>query len=165
MSLLALREAGGWAGLGDRAGCEEALSRAHTLFDRGPADADPEWMSFFGEAELAGLEAQCWSALGDWERAAAHARRAVALQDPHFTRNMALFTAELARDLAALRRPGRGGGGGQRGAGPAGPVQSSRIRTMLGTTARRLRPYAGQGAVGAFLARQGRPAARRPRTA
>jgi hypothetical protein len=60
MSLLALREAGGWAGLADRTGCEQALVRAQTLYDRGPSDADPEWMSFYGPAELEGLEAQCW---------------------------------------------------------------------------------------------------------
>lgn len=100
LSLLAMREAGGWAGLADRTGCEQALARAHALFDRGPCEADPEWMSFYGAAELAGLEAQCWSTLGDWPRAAHHARRAARLQDPHFTRNIALYTAELADDLA-----------------------------------------------------------------
>ncbi|MYR43676.1 hypothetical protein, partial [Streptomyces sp. SID5910] len=98
MSLLALREAGGWAGLADRVGCEQALTRAQVLFARGASDADPEWMSFYGEAELEGLEAQCWSTLGDWTRAAGHARRAAELQDPHFTRNLALYSAELADD-------------------------------------------------------------------
>uniref|UniRef100_UPI000D1C9989 hypothetical protein n=1 Tax=Streptomyces tricolor TaxID=68277 RepID=UPI000D1C9989 len=100
LSLLALREAGGWAGLADRTGCEQALARAQALFERGRSDADPEWMSFYGEAELEGLEAQCWSTLGDWRRASRHARRAARLQDPHFTRNIALYTAELADDLA-----------------------------------------------------------------
>ncbi|MEV5451042.1 hypothetical protein, partial [Streptomyces sp. NPDC052535] len=100
MSLLALREAGGWAGLADRVGCEQALARAQAFYGRGPSDTDPEWMSFYGEAELEGLEAQCWSTLGDWPRAARHARRAADLQDPHFTRNLALYSAELADDLA-----------------------------------------------------------------
>ncbi|WP_229875850.1 hypothetical protein, partial [Streptomyces griseoloalbus] len=35
MSLLALREAGGWAGLADRTGCEQALVRAQAYFERG----------------------------------------------------------------------------------------------------------------------------------
>ncbi|EST38008.1 hypothetical protein N566_09800, partial [Streptomycetaceae bacterium MP113-05] len=87
LSLLTLREAGGWAGLGDRSACEEALARAHSLFEREPSDDDPPWMTFFGEAEMAGLESQCWSALGAWEAATRHARRAVALQEPHFVRN------------------------------------------------------------------------------
>ncbi|MFC4493466.1 tetratricopeptide repeat protein [Streptomyces ovatisporus] len=164
LSLLAMREAGGWAGLGDTSACREALSRAHALFGRGPSDTDPAWMSFFGEAELAGLEAQCWSALHDWERAAGNARRAVALQDPHFVRNKALFTAELAGDLAAMRRPEEAADAGNRALALLGPVQSSRIRSMLDTTAKRLRPYAREGSVGEFLTRQ-ESKVPRPRTA
>lgn len=159
LSLLALREAGGWAGLADRSGCEQALARAERLFAGGPRDGDPEWMTFYGEAELAGLEAQCWSALGDTERAADHARRAVALQDPHFTRNIALFTAELAGNLAA--------GGAHEEAAAAGvrvltllkQVRSARIRTMLDGTARRLRAHRDRGAVDDFLARHAASAA------
>ncbi|WP_242440705.1 tetratricopeptide repeat protein [Streptomyces sp. CB02923] len=164
LSLLALREAGGWAGLGDRRSCERALLRAQRLFARGPSDGDPEWMSFYGEAELAGLEAQCWSALGEQGRAATYARRAVALQDPHFTRNIALFTAELASDLALGRAPEEAATAGTRALALLEDVRSARIRTMLDSTARALRPYRdGAGrrgdAVGAFLDRH---AATRP---
>ncbi|WP_234346085.1 tetratricopeptide repeat protein [Streptomyces sp. NRRL F-5755] len=142
-SLLALREAGGWAGLGDRRSCEQALLRAQRLFAEGPSDDDPEWMSFYGEAELAGLEAQCWSALGEQERAAPLARRAVALQDAHFTRNIALFTAELAGDLALSRAPEEAAAAGTRVLVLLEDVRSARIRTMLDATARALRPYRG----------------------
>ncbi|GAA3120898.1 hypothetical protein GCM10017687_38230 [Streptomyces echinatus] len=42
MSLLALREAGGWAGLADRTGCEQhLLVRAQTYFARGRSTPDP----------------------------------------------------------------------------------------------------------------------------
>ncbi|MFI0260086.1 tetratricopeptide repeat protein [Streptomyces sp. NPDC017056] len=171
LSLLALREAGGWAGLGERRNCERALLRAQRLFAEGPGDRDPEWMSFYGEAELAGLEAQCWSALGEQERAAANARRAVALQDPHFTRNIALFTAELAGDLAHSRAPEEAAAAGTRVLVLLEDVRSARIRTMLDSTARVLRPYrraagGGDDEVGAFLDRyaaarsQGRKGAR-----
>ncbi|MEV5592678.1 hypothetical protein [Streptomyces sp. NPDC052496] len=164
LSLLALREAGGWAGLGDRRSCEQALLRAQRLFAQGPSDGDPEWMSFYGEAELAGLEAQCWSALGEQGRAATHARRAVALQNPHFTRNIALFTAELAGDLALSRAPEEAASAGTRALILLEDVRSARIRTMLDATARALRPYrdgAGRTGdeVGAFLDRH---AATRP---
>ncbi|MFD8202225.1 hypothetical protein ACWDTR_14930 [Streptomyces sp. NPDC003470] len=161
MSLLALREAGGWAGLADRAGCEQALIRAQALFQRGPSDADPEWMSFYGEAELEGLEAQCWSTLGDWTRAAGHARRAAALQDPHFARNLALYSAELADDLARGGRPDEAAGAGMRVLDLLGEVQSSRIRTMLAGTARVLLPHRRASGVSAFLERH----ASVPRTA
>ncbi|MEU6666312.1 hypothetical protein [Streptomyces sp. NPDC046727] len=153
MSLLALREAGGWAGLADRTGCEQALARAHALFERGRSDADPEWMSFYGEAELEGLEAQCWSTLGDWRRASRHARRAAHLQDPHFTRNIALYTAELADDLAREGRPDEAAAAGLRVLSLLDQVQSSRIQTMLAGTARVLLPHRRASGVSDFLDR------------
>ncbi|MFF8971475.1 hypothetical protein [Streptomyces sp. NPDC014995] len=153
MSLLALREAGGWAGLADRTGCEQALARAQVLYGRGPCDADPEWMSFYGEAELEGLEAQCWSTLGDWPRAARHARRAAQLQHPHFTRNIALYTAELADDLARGGRPDEAAAAGMRVLDLLEQVQSSRIQTMLAGTARVLLPHRRATEVSEFLER------------
>ncbi|MFF7449141.1 MULTISPECIES: hypothetical protein [unclassified Streptomyces] len=153
MSLLALREAGGWAGLADRTACEQALTRAQVLYERGPSDADPEWMSFYGEAELEGLEAQCWSTLGDWPRAARHARRAARLQDPHFTRNIALYTAELANDLARGGRPDEAAAAGLRVLDLLGEVQSSRIGAMLAGTARVLSPHRRTAGVSVFLER------------
>ncbi|WP_265567517.1 hypothetical protein [Streptomyces hygroscopicus] len=153
MSLLALREAGGWAGLADRAGCEQALARAQALFERGTSDTDPEWMTFYGEAELEGLEAQCWSTLGDWLRAARHARRAAQLQDPHFTRNIALYTAELADDLARDGRPDEAAAAGERVLDLLDQVQSSRIQTMLAGTARVLLPHRRAPGVSVFLDR------------
>ncbi|MFD1661898.1 hypothetical protein ACFSL4_27845 [Streptomyces caeni] len=153
MSLLALREAGGWAGLADRPDCERALARAQALFDRGPSDADPEWMTFYGEAEFEGLEAQCWATLGDWPRAARHARRATQLQDPHFTRNTALYTAELADDLARGGRPDEAAVAGRRVLDLLDEVQSSRVQTMLAGTARVLLPHRRASGVSAFLDR------------
>ncbi|MBC2863588.1 hypothetical protein [Streptomyces mexicanus] len=153
MSLLALREAGGWAGLADRTGCARALARAQALYERGPSPADPEWMSFYGRAELEGLEAQCWSTLGDWTRAARHARRAAQLQDPHFARNTALYTAELADDLARGGHPDEAAAAGMRVLDLLGQVQSSRVRTMLAGTARVLLPHRRASGVSAFLER------------
>ncbi|MEW2158431.1 hypothetical protein AB0950_24620 [Streptomyces sp. NPDC007189] len=153
MSLLALREAGGWAGLADRTGCERALARAQALFARGRSDADPEWMSFYGEAELEGLEAQCWSTLGDWRRASRHAYRAAELQDPHFTRNIALYTAELADDLAREGRPDEAAAAGLRVLSLLDQVQSSRIQGMLAGTARVLLPHRRASGVSEFLER------------
>jgi tetratricopeptide (TPR) repeat protein len=136
LSLLCLREAGAWAGLGDRAACEQALGRAHTHFARGQSDSDPEWMSFFGEPELEALEAQCWSTLGDWSRAVRHAHRATVLQNPHFARNLALYRAQLASDLAHAGRPDEAAAEARRVVDSLDGVQSSRVRTLLTETRR-----------------------------
>ncbi|MGO4461703.1 tetratricopeptide repeat protein [Streptomyces sp. M-16] len=153
LSLLALREAGGWSGLADRRACEEALARAHTEFARGESGADPEWMSFFGEAELESLESRCWAALGEHARAARHARRAADLQDPHFARNVALYTAELAEYLARAGAPDEAAWAGGRVLDLLSEVQSTRIRSMLSGTARTLVPHQRSPRVGAFLTR------------
>lgn len=144
LALLALREAGARAWLGDRAGCEQAIGRAHTAFGHGPRDADPEWMSFFREAELELLEAQCWSALGDWPRAARHARQATRVQDPHFTRNLALYRAQLAGDLAQAGAADEAAAAGHQVLDLLDRVQSARIRGMLASAVRVLRPHGGQ---------------------
>ncbi|MEU4178448.1 tetratricopeptide repeat protein [Streptomyces sp. NPDC026589] len=160
LALLALREAGGRAGLGDRTGCDRAIGRARAAFDRGPTTGDPEWMSFFREAELELLEAQCWSALGDWSRAARHGRRATTLQDAHFTRNLALYRAQLTGDLARAGRVDEAAATGHQVLDLLTRVQSSRIRGMLAGAARVLEPRAGAGPVAAFLTRhQGSPPA------
>ncbi|MFI1221601.1 MULTISPECIES: tetratricopeptide repeat protein [unclassified Streptomyces] len=152
LALLALREAGGRAGLGDRTGCDRAIGRARAAFDRGPAAGDPEWMSFFREAELELLEAQCWSALGDWSRAARHGRRATALQDAHFTRNLALYRAQLTGDLARAGRVDEAAATGHQVLDLLTRVQSSRIRGMLVGVARVLEVRGGVGAA-SFLTR------------
>ncbi|MFI9061348.1 tetratricopeptide repeat protein [Streptomyces sp. NPDC053429] len=154
LALLSLREAGGWAGLGDRKSCEEALTRAHTEFARGEAAADPEWMTFFGEAELESLESRCWAALGEHARAARHARRAADLQDPHFARNVAFYTAELAGDLANAGAPDEAAWAGGRVLDLLAAVQSTRISSMLATTARALLPHQRSPHVAAFLSRR-----------
>ncbi|WUH93405.1 tetratricopeptide repeat protein [Streptomyces sp. NBC_00433] len=134
LSLLALREAGGLGGLGELRRCELALARAHSLYDRGPRDGDPAWMSFFGEAELASLEAQAWAALGRPARAAGAARRAVRLQDPHFVRNLALYQAELALSLRRAGSPAEASSVASAARRLLPSVRSTRVRTMLTTT-------------------------------
>ncbi|MGW7449281.1 tetratricopeptide repeat protein [Kitasatospora sp. NPDC054795] len=159
LALLTMREAGAWALLQDRASCERALGRAYALFDRGPGERDPEWMSFFGEAEIAGLQSQCWSALGDWDRASEQAVLAITLQEPHFLRNRVLYTAELAHD-----RLGRGDLAGAAHHGSAAvalfdAVGSARIRSMLADTAGRLRRHVAVPEVRRFLTDYDRAAA------
>ncbi|WP_432091587.1 hypothetical protein [Streptomyces sp. NRRL F-5630] len=159
LSLLALREAGGRAGLADRAACEEALARAHRLYAKGPGPDDPEWLlCFYSEAELDWLEAQCWSSLGDWPRALTHARRAAshaATRTPHLTRNQALYTAELAQDLSAAGHPEEAATTGRAVLRLLHrEVRSSRIDAILRTTRGRLAQHGARRSeeVARFLA-------------
>ncbi|NEA43481.1 hypothetical protein G3I42_30280, partial [Streptomyces sp. SID11385] len=159
LSLLALREASGRAGLADRAACEEALARAHRLYAKGPGPDDPEWLlCFYSEAELDWLEAQCWGSLGDWPRAIAHARRAAshaATRTPHLTRNQALYTAELAQNLSAADHPEEAATTGRAVLHLLDrQVRSSRVDALLRTTRGRLARYGGRGSgeVERFLA-------------
>ncbi len=105
LSLMALREAGGWALLGDRSATDQAIVRSHRLYAQGPKGADPEWLDFFTPAELAGLEALARADLAQHDRAAAGAEQAVLLHGEHFTRNRALYQADVAIQHALRDRP------------------------------------------------------------
>lgn len=105
LSLFAMREAGGWALLGDASAADEAIVRAHRLYAQGPRDADPRWLEFFTPGELAGLEALARADLNQHERAAAGAEQAVLLHGNQFTRNRALYTADIAIHHAVRDRP------------------------------------------------------------
>ncbi|MET8828493.1 hypothetical protein ABZX40_22675 [Streptomyces sp. NPDC004610] len=96
LSLFAMREAGGWALLGDRSAADDAVVRAHRLYAKGPAEADPDWLEFYTPAELAGLEALARANLGQHDRAAAGAEQAVLLHGDQFTRNRSLYQADVA---------------------------------------------------------------------
>jgi hypothetical protein len=155
LSLLAMREAAGWAGLGDRSAVAANLTQAHDLFEGGESEGDPEWMSFFGEPELAWLQARCHAALGDWARAARHAYRATALQDGCFARNLALYRVELATALARSGSPDEAAAAGHAALDLLEEVRSSRIQGMLTTTTRVLLPQRRVTGVDAFLVRSG----------
>ncbi|WP_329266784.1 hypothetical protein [Streptomyces sp. NBC_01451] len=105
LSLFNMREAGGWALMGDATATDKAIVRAHTLYAQGPADADPPWLSFYAPGELAGLECLARADLGQHERAASGAEQAVLLHGDAFARNRALYTADVAIQHAVRDRP------------------------------------------------------------
>ncbi|MFE3505318.1 hypothetical protein ACFXPX_36615 [Kitasatospora sp. NPDC059146] len=105
LSLLAMREARGWALQGDRSLTEQALVRAYDLYSKGPRDCDPDWLAFFVPAELAGLESLCRADLGQHDRAAAGAEQAVMLFANGHPRNRALYTADIAAHHARGAKP------------------------------------------------------------
>lgn len=105
LSLFAMREAGGWALLGDAGATDRAIVRAHQLYAKGTREADPKWLEFYSPGELAGLEALARADLDQHERAAAGAEQAVLLHGDQFTRNRALYTADIAIQHAVREHP------------------------------------------------------------
>ncbi len=105
LSLFAMREAGGWALMGDSPAADRAIVHAHNLYAKGPAAADPGWLEFFNPGELAGLEALARADLDQHERAAAGGEQAVLLHGERFARNRALYTVDVAIHHAVRERP------------------------------------------------------------
>jgi hypothetical protein len=105
LSLMHMREAAGWALMGDASATDSAIVAAHTFYAKGPSDADPTWLSFYAPGELAGLECLARADLGQHERAAAGAEQAILLHGEHFARNRALYTADVAIQHAVRDKP------------------------------------------------------------
>lgn len=95
MSLLAAREALGQANAGAKAAACTALRTARRHLERDGSADEPEWLDFWGDADLASHESRVAWLAGD-RRASIRARRdAVAAADPRLGRNVALYTAVL----------------------------------------------------------------------
>lgn len=105
LALFNMREAGGWALMGDSSATDAAIIRAHNLYAKGTSDNDPSWLDFFAPGELAGLESLARADLGQHERAASGAEQAVLLHGDAFARNRALYTADVAIQHAVRERP------------------------------------------------------------
>ncbi|MGW6012903.1 hypothetical protein [Streptomyces sp. NPDC055210] len=105
LSLLLMREAGGWALMGDATAADRSIVRAHALYAKGLADAEPSWLDFYAPGELAGLECLARADLGQHARAASGAEQAVLLHGDTFRRNRALYTADVAIQQAIRERP------------------------------------------------------------
>lgn len=79
-ALIALRQAGAYATLGDELAFRSAIARARTELDRGLHPADPRWSRFVTESEISHHEAGGRLALGQPSRATA--LYAAELDDP-----------------------------------------------------------------------------------
>jgi len=62
---------------GDVAACEAALSAATTALESRNDEDEPEWISYFDEAELAAEAAHCFRDVNSARRAVAHAENAM----------------------------------------------------------------------------------------
>ncbi|MFJ9516781.1 hypothetical protein ACIRPK_00685 [Kitasatospora sp. NPDC101801] len=100
-ALLAVREAQGYARMGNELACSTAVKRAWQLFAQGTGDRDPDWVAFLNEAELTCLEGMCRLDLGQFKRSVRLLERSAELQDIEHSRNRGMCLARLS--YAALR--------------------------------------------------------------
>jgi hypothetical protein len=100
-SLLAAREALGHARAGDERAAVRALGAADRLLEREPSEADPPWLSFWGEADLASHQTRVAVAIGDLAMAERVVRRGLTFADETtYPRNYAFYNARLGNVLA-----------------------------------------------------------------
>ncbi|WP_406112975.1 hypothetical protein [Kitasatospora purpeofusca] len=142
-SLIAVREAQGFARLGDTDNADHAILRAWQAFEQDTSDRDPEWAAFLNEAELTCLEGMCQSDLGQHRRAIALLERSSDMQESARDRNRgmclvrlsgaALSAGDLDRSIAAAEMSIHMISGG---------MNSRRNKKVLRTVAINLRPYA-----------------------
>ncbi|MFC4943331.1 hypothetical protein [Pseudonocardia sp. GCM10023141] len=81
VSMLLSMEARALASLGDHRSCAAVLARADSAMDNSNPGADPEWISYFDRAELAGEAAHCFRDLRRPEETRRFAALAVAPAD------------------------------------------------------------------------------------
>ncbi|MFB7474554.1 hypothetical protein [Kitasatospora sp. NPDC056184] len=95
-SLLAIREAQGYAKAGNEVQASGAIKRAWRSFSQGTTDRDPGWVAFLNEAELTCLEGMCRSDLGQHRLAVRLLERSATLQDIEHSRNRGMCLARLS---------------------------------------------------------------------
>ena len=98
-------EARALARLGDTRGCERALATAERSFGQANPGEDPEFISYFNEAELAAEFGHCFRDLGQAGRAVEYAARVVASSDGEYPRSDFFGTMVLADGYADQDEP------------------------------------------------------------
>lgn len=103
LSLLAAREALGHARAGDRAAAISCLAEARRWLDHGRRGDEPQWLGFWGAADLAWHETQVGLITRNGKSAEIAARVALTTVDAEaFPRNHTLYTARLGSVLTWL---------------------------------------------------------------
>lgn len=154
LSFLHLREALGWAALGERSACNQAIARTKQLFDRGPSDDDPLWLGFYDEAELAGVSALCQAYLRRFAESKALNEESLRHLKPEYVRNQALIAVGLAEACTQTGKPDEAASAGMRALDLLGGVASARASDRLSRLQRGLaRHYGGVSSVKDFSQR------------
>lgn len=100
-ALMLMREAAGWARMGDGGEVGRLVASARNEYRPGRDDDDPPWIWFLDASEMRSTEASFAADTGDHVRAERMFRDAMALQDHAYPRNEAFFAIRLAEEMAA----------------------------------------------------------------
>lgn len=150
MAMFLAMEARGHAGNGDDAACSQAFRDAERFFEhRDPAD-DPDWISYFDAAELAGEGAHCFRDLRSPRLTQEFIAGAVELCDPSYARTLAFVRLVHAASLVQQREPGQAVAVATEAIGLAGNLKSQRYLRYIRDLTADLDAFAGASEVGDF---------------
>ncbi len=150
MAMFLAMEARGHAGNSDDAACSRALRDAEKFFQRRSVADDPEWISYFDAAELAGEEAHCFRDLRNPRMTQEFITGAVELCDPTYTRTLAFVRLVHAASFVQQREPAQAIAVATEAIGLAGNLKSQRYLRYIRDLCIDLDAYAGEGDVRAF---------------
>jgi hypothetical protein len=150
-SVLLAWEALGHARGGDERACEQALHRAGTLLGAGRRDADPQWLAWWDEADLAWHEMYAAQNLGKLSLAERCSRTALAAVRPEYPRNRVLYLTHRAELLVGQRNIEEAVFTAGQAVVGASEVSSARIDTRIARVRTELTRYANQPKVAEFL--------------
>jgi hypothetical protein len=151
-SVLSAWEALGHARAGDERTSEQALHRAGTLLGAGRRDADPTWLTWWDEADLAWHEMCAAQYLGKLTLAERCSRTALATVQPEYPRNHVLYLAHRSEVLVGQRNIEEAVATAAQAVVGASEVSSARIDTRITRVRSELDPYSDQPNVAEFLA-------------
>jgi len=150
MSMFLAMEARAHAGDGDGAACSQALREAERLFEGRLTGDDPEWISYFDAAELAGEGSHCFRDLRSPRTAQQFIARAEELTDPAYVRTLAFIRLVHAASVCQQREPGHAVELATQAISLAGSLKSSRYLRYIRDLCTDLDEYAGDADVRAF---------------
>jgi hypothetical protein len=145
LSMLNVREARGWAGMGDEAEFRRAIIRSKRFFDRGAHEDDPPWLWYVDYSYLLGDEAYGYADLERYQRAEDYIRLELGQRDERYGRDRALSYARLTEVMLAQ---GRIREASRTGLGSLLPclrdVTSVRVLNKAATIRNGLEPHSGR---------------------
>lgn len=106
-SFLYLHKAEALSRDGDHRNAGTALNQAVSLWEHGSVEENPDWLNWFGEAQLKSTEGKVLLRSGQVERATSSLETSVESAAP---RDKAVRSSRLAEARLMRRRPGRGSG-------------------------------------------------------